>query len=580
MKRSSPKEILSKIYGYSEFRGNQEKIIQSVMNGEDCVVIQPTGSGKSLCYQIPAICMDGLAIVISPLISLMQNQVMGQKHFGIKAEFINSSLSGEDYEKIVENIHDTKLLYISPEKFVSETFQEWLFGLNISFFAIDEAHCVSRWGHDFRPDYMRLSVIKEKFKKPVIALTATADLKTRDDIPVQLGFEKYKLFLSGFDRPNIKILVEEKDNAKSQLMNLLNSYKDKSGIIYCLSRKGVEETASFLKKQGFDAVPYHAGMTSALRKKNQDYFLLKEGVIVVATIAFGMGIDKPDVRFVVHLDIPQNIESYYQEIGRAGRDGEPSIALLLYGMRDYASRSSMIHRSGSSQKMVELGKLNEMLAFAETLSCKRNYLMTYFGDEHVPCGNCESCLNPGEKIDVSDLAKRIITTIKLTKQLYGMTYISLLLKGSDGSKVRDEHKKLSIYGSCLDESDLVIKKTIRQLIVGQYLKIDLNSGFNNLIAIKDVDQKIYIRKEVVKITVEKSQYDEVGDLYSQLKELRFKIAAENNIPPYIVLHDKSLKEMVKKKPKTIKGLKRIHGWGEKRIEKYGDIFLNLLKSHK
>lgn len=577
--RPTPKEVLSKIYGYPSFRGSQEEIIKELMKGHDCLALMPTGAGKSLCFQIPALCMDGTAIVISPLISLMQNQVMTLKQFGIKAEFINSSLSEEEYFGIMRDINNIKILYISPERFQMESFQNWLKNsINISFFAIDEAHCVSRWGHDFRPDYVKLNAIKDRFKKPIIALTATADLRTREDIPFQLGIKNYKLFISDFDRPNIKILVEEKENPKDQLMKFLKEFPKQSGIIYCLSRKKVEETTEFLKKQGYDAVAYHAGMPQIDRKNNQDHFILKEAVIAVATIAFGMGIDKPDVRFVVHLDMPQNLESFYQEIGRSGRDGDPAVSLLLYSLQDYALRTQMVYQSESTQKMSELGKVNEMLAFSETLSCKRNYLMRYFGNNPVPCENCESCLSKSETEKVTDLAKAIMITIKDTEQIYGMTYIALLLKGSNAKNVKEEHKLLPYYNSS-KESDLVIKKTIRQLIVSQFLKIDLESGFNNLVVVKEIDADIFIKKANAQITSE-SAFEDSSDLFSRLKQLRLKLASEAGIPPYLVLHDKSLREMVKKMPKTISALSKIHGWGDKRLEKYGKIFLELIKSHK
>lgn len=572
----SPLNILKSIYGYDSFRGTQEDIINTLLKGEDILALMPTGAGKSLCFQIPALCLEGTAVVISPLISLMQNQVMGLKHLGIKAEFINSSLSEEDSFRIKNDIKNIKLLYISPERFQVPSFQAWLMNLNISFFAVDEAHCVSRWGHDFRPDYVKLNVIKSKFNKPIIALTATADLKTREDIPSQLKMKDYRIFISDFDRPNIKIMVEEKVNPKDQLMNLIKEYKGESGIVYCLSRKKVEEITAFLKKQGIDAVSYHAGMPVQERKKNQDHFILQPSVVAVATIAFGMGIDKPDVRFVVHMDMPQNLESYYQEIGRAGRDGEKCIALLLYGLQDYALRSQMIYQSDSSQKMSEFGKLNEMLAFSETLSCKRDYLMRYFGNQNVPCGNCESCLSTEPSENSTKLAELIVEAMIKTGQVFGMNYITLLLKGSKSKDLREQHKALSVFNST-DASELVIKKTIRQLLVSQIIKIDLESGFNNLKVIKDVDQEIFIKKENSKIMQEKSEYDDPSDLFGQLKDLRLKIASQNGIPPYLVLHDKSLKEMVKKKPKTLKALKGVHGWGDKKIEKYGAFFLTLLK---
>ncbi len=574
---NNPLKILKNTYGYPAFRGSQEAIIEALIKGEDVLALMPTGAGKSLCFQIPALCLDGLAIVISPLISLMQNQVMTLKQLGIKAEFINSSLNEEEYFSIKNDIDNIKLLYISPERFQVESFQKWLLGLNISFFAVDEAHCVSRWGHDFRPDYVKLKVIKEKFKKPIIALTATADLKTREDIPNQLKMDNYQLFIADFDRPNIKILVEEKINPKDQLMNLISQFKNESGIVYCLSRKKVEETCDFLKKQGLDAVAYHAGMGSEIRKKNQDHFLLNQGVITVATIAFGMGIDKPDVRFVVHMDMPQNLESYYQEIGRAGRDGEPCVALLLYSLQDYALRNQMIYQNQSSQKMSDFGKLNEMLAFSETLSCKRNYLMKYFGNQDVVCNNCESCLNTEPAENVTKLAKIIFLTIKQTGQSYGMNYLTLLLKGSKSKDIKEEHKKL-IGFNCTTQKDIVIKKTIRQLIVSGFVKIDLESGFNNLRIVKDIDTEIFIKKENTKILSIKSEYEDSSDLLTRLKDLRMKIASANNIPPYVVLHDKSLKEMVKKMPKNLSSLKRIHGWGDKRIEKYGKLFLEALNS--
>lgn len=571
-----PIELLKNIYGYNEFRGQQEAIIQAVIHGQDVLALMPTGAGKSLCFQIPALYLDGVAVVISPLISLMQNQVMLLKQMGIKAEFINSTLSEEEYFAIKEDIQNIKLLYISPERFQAPKFQKWLLGLNISFFAVDEAHCVSRWGHDFRPDYMLLKDIKEKFLKPIIALTATADLKTREDIPRQLQMNP-KIFIADFDRPNIKIMVEEKLNPKDQLMAVINEFKGESGIVYCLSRKKVEDTAKFLQKQGLDALPYHAGMSANLRKQNQDHFLLKPGVICVATIAFGMGIDKPDVRFVVHMDMPQNLESYYQEIGRAGRDGENAVSLLMYSLGDYAMRNQMIYMSSGDQKMSEFGKLNEMLAFSETLSCKRNYLMRYFGNEAVKCQNCESCLNESPTEDMTKLAKIIFLTIKQTGQSYGINYLALLLKGSKSKDIKEAHKKL-VGWNCTTHPEIIIKKTIRQMIVSGFLKIDLESGFNNILAVKEVDTPILIRKESVKIVKAVSEYEETGDLLSRLKELRLKIATAGNIPPYVVLHDKSLKEMVKKKPKTLAALKRVHGWGDKRIEKYGKLFLELLKN--
>jgi len=569
-------DVLKKIYGYDKFRGHQEKIIESVMENKDVLALMPTGGGKSLCFQIPAILKPGTAIVISPLISLMQNQVMALKQFGIEAEFINSSNMSE-IENIKDRISNIKLLYISPERFQQVSFQKWLMeNVNISFFAIDEAHCVSRWGHDFRPDYVKLADIKTKFKKPIIALTATADLKTREDIAVQLKFKEYLVFLANFNRPNIKILVKEKNNYKKQLMEFLKGHKNESGIIYCLSRKKVDETAEFLNASGIRALAYHAGMGSEERRKKQDSFIFEENIIMVATIAFGMGIDKPDVRFVVHLDMPQNIESYYQEIGRAGRDGEESVAILFYSMQDYVLRNQMIFRSDNSIKMTEFAKLNEMLAFSETLNCKRNYLMDYFGSNHVVCNKCESCLNKEPKVDATELAKIVIKAIEATGQFFGMTYIAQLLKGKNVKNIKEDHKRLKLFGIVQDDEE-IIKKTMRQMLVLKILKIDTASGFNNIVIENRDFEKVLIKKQI-NIEVDESEYDTQDSVLERLKGLRTRIAQREGIPAYLVLHDKSIKEMAKKKPKTPKALEKIHGWGEIKMKKYSKDFLTLLNS--
>lgn len=576
-------EILSTVYGYSEFRGKQESIINSILSKNDTLVLMPTGAGKSLCFQIPALALPGTAIVISPLISLMQNQVSALKELGVSAEFINSSLTKEEVDAIKTNISNIKLLYISPERFTVDSFQTWLSSIDISFFAIDEAHCVSTWGHDFRPDYTKLSAIKTIFNKPVIALTATADLRTRDDIPVQLKMSTFNTFISNFDRPNIKLLTDEKEDYKNKILNYLSTdFKNESGIIYCLSRKKVEELASFLKTKGFNAFPYHAGLSQKDRFTHQEKFIKEEKIIIVATIAFGMGIDKPNVRFVIHADMPQNLESYYQEIGRAGRDGEDSTAVLLYNIQDFVLRQNMIYSGESKNKMADLGKLQEMLAFADTISCKRNYLMRYFGDSNVFCNNCSSCLSTAENKDVTGLAKDILLTIKETKQFYGMNYIALVLKGSGSQDIKKEHTLLPTFNKYNDETENNIKKTIRQLLVIGYLAIDLDSGFNNLIIKKDnIFHPILIKNEVMKTRVKAKGYtkaDERNDLVDELKTKRLQLAQEAGIPPYLVLHDKTIKEMAKAKPKTIKELEKVHGWGEKKLEKYGQVFLEFLNS--
>lgn len=584
---NNPLVLLKKIYGYDSFREKQQEIIESIMSGKDTLVLMPTGAGKSLCFQIPALCLDGVAIVISPLISLMENQVLALKQLGVKAEFINSSLSKEEYSDIMQNINDIKLLYISPERFQLEGFQKVLKGLNISFFAIDEAHCVSKWGHDFRPDYVKLSAIKKVFNKPIIALTATADMRTRDDIPAQLLMNSYNTFLTGFDRPNIKILVKEKDNYKKQLIEFISPLKGEAGVVYCLSRKKVEEIALYLKKEGYNAVPYHAGLKQELRSKNQEKFILKEGVIAVATIAFGMGIDKPNVRFVVHVDMPQNMESYYQEIGRAGRDGEKSTALLLFGMQDFLLRSNMIWNGESTKKMEDMGKLNEMLAFSETISCKRNYLLNYFGDKPVVCNNCSSCLNVAEKFESTNIAHLVLETMKVTNEYYGMTYISDILKGVNSKTIKSQHKSLAVYGA-VAEPDSVVKKTIRQLIVMGIIGIDLDSGYNNLVIKKKLDQQVFILKDnkvhsvrnnVKKILQEGNvldNNDDLGDVFESLRQFRLELASNEGVPPFIILQDKTLKEMAKILPTDKETLRQIYGWGDKKLEKYGQLFIDFI----
>lgn len=573
--------LLKQVYGYDNFRGRQSEIISSIINQQDTLVLMPTGAGKSICFQIPALHLPGTAIVISPLISLMQNQVMNLQSLGVKAEFINSSLSSEEVNEIKSRIQEIKLLYISPERFNVPSFQSWLKTLNISFFAIDEAHCVSTWGHDFRPDYTNLKAIKEVFNKPIIALTATADLRTREDIPVQLKMSNFNTFISSFDRPNIKLLAEEKEDYKNKILKYLQDFKGESGIIYCLSRKKVEELTEFLEKKGFEAYAYHAGLSQSKRTTSQEAFILKENVIVVATIAFGMGIDKPNVRFVIHVDMPQNLESYYQEIGRAGRDGEDSTAILLYGMQDFIMRQNMIYQGESTQKMAELGKLQEMLAFADTISCKRNYLMKYFGNEPVSCGNCSSCLSTEPAKDMTSLANQVIKAIRDTGEYFGMNYIALLLKGSDSKQIRENHKNLEIYGAAKEESEDNIKKTMRQMIVQGHLKIDLDNEFNNLLISNEVifepieikpssKKKGFIKDKSINYTAA----DAKSDLLEQLKVKRLELAQLHKVPPFMVLHDKTLKEMAKKKPQSLEELESIHGWGEKKIEKYGSAFID------
>ena len=576
---NSPEKILKEIFGYEKFRDSQAQIIKAMLEGNDTLVLMPTGGGKSLCYQIPALCLKGTAIVVSPLISLMEDQVMALKQFGVSAEFLNSTLSQEEYFNIMDRIDEVKLLYISPERFQNKNFQKMLQGLDISFFAIDEAHCISKWGHDFRKDYEKLGDIKKLFKCPVMALTATADPNTRVDIVDKIGMEAVNTFVSSFDRPNLTLLTKEKKQYKKQLADFIERFDGESGIVYCLSRKKVEDVAEFLSKKGYNAFAYHAGLSAKVRASNQERFIKEDNVIMVATIAFGMGIDKPDVRFVVHVDMPGSIESYYQEVGRAGRDGEKAEVLLLYGMQDFIVRSQMNFSGGSSKKMQNMAKLNEMLAYCETISCKRDYLMDYFGNDKVKCNNCSSCLNKEDVVEVTEIAQKIIEAVVETGQYYGQSYIVDLLKGSKAKTIKEKHKSLSSYGSLSGSND-VIMKTIRQLIVLGNLEIDVMSGFNGLKLKKKTLSQVFIKPSIKtkerKVRATKDLSADDNRLFSQLKNFRLSLARQHNVAPYMVLHDKSLKIMAKEKPSTLDELEALHGWGKNKIEKYGQSFLDML----
>lgn len=583
---NSPKNILKEFYGYDNFRGPQESIINSIMSLNDTLVLMPTGAGKSLCYQIPALCMKGTAIIISPLISLMQNQVVNLQQLGINAKFLNSANSKKEYSSIVSDISNIKMLYISPERFILPQFQDFLKTIDISFFAIDEAHCVSKWGHDFRADYLKLDQIKTVFNKPIIALTATADLRTRHDIPKQLKMKKYNTFITGFDRPNIKIMIEEKDDYKNQLINFIEDYQGSSGVIYCLSRKKVDSITEFLNKKGYKAISYHAGLSAKEREKNQNFFINEEGVIAVATIAFGMGIDKPNVRFVVHLDMPQNIESYYQEIGRAGRDGEKSEALMLFGLQDYIQQLNMIWSGDSSKKMETVAKINEMLALSETVSCKRNYLLKYFGDNPVECNNCSSCLNKNSHMDVTNIATTIYNFIKEVNGYYATGTVVDFLIGKDKSKVKSFHQDSKHFGVLRSTDDVIIKKTIRQLIVLNIITINIDSGFNNLKPVKAIgDIKVEIAYSTKKIKKSSSKKKEPSPsikssnkLLLELKKLRMDLSIQEQVPPYMIFSDKTLNELVVYKPTNLNTLLDIHGLGQAKISKYGQQILTVISS--
>jgi ATP-dependent DNA helicase RecQ len=599
--RNAALGILQKTYGYPSFRGEQAEIIEHVISGKSAFVLMPTGGGKSLCYQIPALCRPGVGVVISPLIALMQDQVDALLQLGIRSAAINSSMSGESIAQTKRRMRsgELDLVYVAPERLLMDDFLALLREVPIALFAIDEAHCVSQWGHDFRPHYTQLSLLAEQFPDvPRIALTATADKPTRKDIVERLELADARIFVAGFDRPNIHYGILLKENPQKQLLQFIKEFHARdSGIVYCLSRKLTDETADWLGTQGFKALPYHAGMPAEIRSRNQERFLREDSIVMVATIAFGMGIDKPDVRFVAHMTIPKNIEAYYQETGRAGRDGLPANALMLYGMQDAALQRNFIEDSGApdAQKRIEHQKLNALLGLCEAASCRRKILLEYFGDASEPCNNCDTCRNPPVTFDGTIAAQKALSCSYRTGQRFGVGYLIDVLLGKEDDRIKQfGHDKVSTFGVGAEYGKSEWQSVYRQLVALNLLTAD-GSEFGGL-KITLQGQAFLKQKETLRLRKFTGKakgaalshakvplnFDNDDDrrLFEALRAVRLEMAREQNVPPYVIFHDKTLRELASKRPTSLFALSNISGVGQSKMERYGDAFLQVIARYE
>lgn len=595
---NNPLTILKQTYGYGRFRGQQAEIIDYVNCGGSAFVLMPTGSGKSLCYQIPALCREGVGVIISPLIALMQDQITALEQLGISAGAINSGMPYGEVLRVRQKLENNQLdlLYVAPERLVMEEFLEILDQVNIALFAIDEAHCVSQWGHDFRPDYTALSLLADRFKEiPRIALTATADLATRKDIVDRLELAKGKTFIGGFDRPNIHYSILERNNPKKQVYDFVrNHHSGDSGIIYCISRKKVEDMAEWLQRKNINALPYHAGLTPEVRSRNQDRFLREDNIIIVATIAFGMGIDKPDVRYVAHMNIPKSIEAYYQETGRAGRDGLPSNAYMIYGMDDAAMQRNWIENSEAPdiQKRIEHQKLNALLGLCEAAICRRQILLEYFDDSCEPCGNCDTCDTKPLTFDGTIAAQMALSAVFRTGQRFGMVYVVDVLMGKEDDRIqRFGHDKQSTFGIGGKMSKNEWQNIFRQLVSQNLLMVDVNEhngikitdkGFlflkkKDRVNFRKLTEKQKSRKEK-SLTKARIELDNERDqlLYENLRTARQQMAKKRRVPAYVIFHDKTLIELAKAKPQSFDEMLSISGIGEAKLKRFGQTLLDVI----
>jgi len=597
MSSSPAHDLLSRIFGYDDFRGPQQAIVEHVAAGNDALVLMPTGGGKSLCYQVPSLLREGTGIVISPLIALMQDQVEALRQLGVRAEFLNSTLDGDTAARVERELlaGELDMLYVAPERLLTGRFLSLLSRSRIALFAIDEAHCVSQWGHDFRPEYRQLTVLHERWPDvPRIALTATADPPTQREIAERLDLTGAQHFVSSFDRPNIRYTVVQKDNAKRQLLDFLKVHRQEAGIVYCMSRRKVEETAEFLCKEGLNALPYHAGLPAEVRAANQRRFLREDGIVMCATIAFGMGIDKPDVRFVAHTDLPKSMEGYYQETGRAGRDGEPAEAWLCYGLGDVVLLKQMIEQSeaGEERKSLERNKLDHLLGYCESMQCRRQVLLAGFGETYPqPCGNCDNCLVPPDAWDASVAAQKALSCVYRSGQRFGVGHLIDILRGGENDKIRQfGHSELSTYGIGKDLDARTWRSVFRQLVAASLLEVDTEAygGLRLTDGSREVlkgQRKVMMRRESPKTRERDRSGQRTGlsvlpedlVLFNALRSLRAELAKEQNVPAFVIFHDSTLRNIAEQRPTSIDALGKVGGIGGTKLARYGERLVEIVR---